>query len=280
MEWWGHAGMFGGGYSTAAQDYINRVIAADVAAGNTLGLEVGVQNAYAVFIDGLIADGLLGTSGGVISQASSVIKAACIMAGAQTVSGCLVPLVGTAPTNNGFTSADYNRKTGLIGNASSKYLDSNRANNADPQNSQHMAVWQSTAPTGDIRAYMGDLSGSNAGRSYFYRFAANAIAFSSRVTSEASTGGVTPPPSSMLGMSRTSSSSYTYRLNSTTYTATATSATPTTGNIHIFRLNRTSGNFVYSDPRLGFYSIGEGLALATLNARLSTLFADLAAAIP
>jgi hypothetical protein len=50
-----------------------------------------------------------------------------------------MPLVGSAPTNNGFIGigTDYVRKTGLVGNGSTKYLDSNRANNADPQNSNH-----------------------------------------------------------------------------------------------------------------------------------------------
>jgi hypothetical protein len=32
--------------------------------------------------------------------------------------------LGTAPTNNNFVDADYNRETGLVGNGSTKYLDS------------------------------------------------------------------------------------------------------------------------------------------------------------
>jgi hypothetical protein len=73
----------------------------------------------------------------------TAIKASCILAGARTLAGALVPLVGTAPTNfDGlFDSGDYNRKTGLIGDGSTKSLDSNRNNNADPQNSKHVSAY-------------------------------------------------------------------------------------------------------------------------------------------
>jgi len=68
------------------------------------------------------------------------------LAGARTLTGALVPLVGTAPTNFNFVSGDYNRETGL-GDASNatKYLNSNRAGNADPQNSRHVAAYASSA---------------------------------------------------------------------------------------------------------------------------------------
>jgi hypothetical protein len=58
----------------------------------------------------------------------TAIKASCILAGARTLAGALVPLAGAAPTNVGpFVSGDYNRKTGLVGDGSTKYLNSNRA---------------------------------------------------------------------------------------------------------------------------------------------------------
>jgi hypothetical protein len=69
------------------------------------------------------------------------IKACCIMAAWDGLDGALYPLKGTAPTNFNFVSGDYNRETGLVGDGSTKYLDSNRNNNADPQNSQHMALY-------------------------------------------------------------------------------------------------------------------------------------------
>jgi len=248
-----------GGYDTDAQAYITAVEAAD---GQSL--ETAVKNAINAFVVGCKADGIW-----------SAIKASCVLAGARTLTGALVPLVGTAPTNNGFVSGDYNRKTGLVGNGSSKYLDSGRANNADPQDSQHLAVYVSTRSGGatSLQGYMGDLTSGQSGLSYLY----------DEVTTSRSgteTVGSLPSNSSFHGISRAASGSYSRRTNGATTTISSTSATPTTGNINIFRLNRTSGNFLYGAHRLAFYSIGESLTLSQLDARLTTLISALTAAIP
>jgi hypothetical protein len=251
----------GGAYDTDAQAYITAVEAAD---GQSL--ETAVKDAIDAFVVGCKADGIW-----------SAIKASCILAGARTLTGALVPLVGAAPTNNGFVSGDYNRETGLVGNGSSKYLDSGRANNADPQNSQHMGVYVSTrgGPAGSLQGYIGDLTSGQNGSSYLYDEVTT-----SRTAAE--TTGSLPVNSSFHGISRNASSSYLRRTNGTTTTITllATSETPTTGNIHVFRLNRTSGNFLYGAHRLAFYSIGESLTLASLDTRITTLMSALSAAIP
>jgi hypothetical protein len=106
-------------FDADAQTYITAVETADGQA-----LETATRYAINNFVIGCKQDGIW-----------SAIKASCILAGARTLSGALVPLVGTAPTNFNFVSGDYNRKTGLVGDKSTKYLDSNRNNNADPQNS-------------------------------------------------------------------------------------------------------------------------------------------------
>ena len=105
----------GGGYDADAQAYITAVETADGQA-----LETAVKDAINAFVVGCKADGIW-----------NAIKASCILAGARTLNGVLVPLAGAAPTNNGFVGAgtDYNRKTGLLGNGSSKWLNSNRNNN-------------------------------------------------------------------------------------------------------------------------------------------------------
>jgi hypothetical protein len=50
-------------YPAYVQDYLDRVTAADVAAGNTSGLEFGVTDGANTFIQDLVNDGLLGVSG-------------------------------------------------------------------------------------------------------------------------------------------------------------------------------------------------------------------------
>jgi hypothetical protein len=94
---------------------------AAVAAADGAPVEVGVATAVDDFFKGCKADGTF-----------SALKAACILCGARTLAGALVPLAGDAPTNNNFVDADYNRETGLIGNGSTKYLDSSRATTTTP----------------------------------------------------------------------------------------------------------------------------------------------------
>jgi hypothetical protein len=108
-------------------DVVAYVLAVESADGQEL--ELGVITAVETFITGCKSDGIWGA-----------IKASCILAGARTLSGALVPLVGTAPTNYNFVSADYNRETGLKGDGATKFLNPNRNNNADPQNSKHIAL--------------------------------------------------------------------------------------------------------------------------------------------
>ena len=265
-----------GGYSAPAQDYINRVIAADVAAGNSSGLETATQDAYAAFIDGMIADGLLGVSAGVIGQGSSILKASCILAGARTVAGCLVPLVGTAPTNNGFVSGDYNRKTGLLGNGTSKALNSNRADNADPQNSHHLAVYITSLTT--LRApdfYIG--VGAGLSSSSLGRFTGSTDHYgrsrSAGVDSlTAATG--------FFGVNRNSSASYVTRNGGSEVSTVEASATPVSAAVTVFARRYDGTISLYSNGRLSFYSIGESLNMALLDARLVTLMSALSAAIP
>lgn len=113
----------------------NTYLAAVQAADGQL-LEPDVRIAVNNFIVGCKTDGIW-----------SAIKASCILAGARTLNGALVPLVGTAPTNFNFVDGDYNRETGLVGDGSTKYLDSNRNNDADPQDSKHISVYASTTAT-------------------------------------------------------------------------------------------------------------------------------------
>jgi hypothetical protein len=200
------------------------------------------------------------------------IKASCILAGARTLTGALVALVGTAPTNVGpFVSGDYNRKTGLVGDGSTKYLDSNRNNNADPQNSKHLTVWRSTAAT--VNGGLLGSSGTTAGHSHLYTGFGDFISRNNAATA-ASQFLTLSPSATFYGASRDSSSNFTVRHGSNNYVATVTSQSPVNANILVFEtVNRTNA-------RIAFYSIGESLDLALLDARVTTLINAFAAAIP
>jgi hypothetical protein len=255
---------FAAGYDPDAQDFINRVIAADVAAGNTSGLEVGVQDAYNTFFVGCKADGTF-----------SALKASCILAGARTLSGALVPLLSSMPTPTpfNFNDANYNRKAGLAGDGSTKYLDSNRANNADPQNSKHLAVFVSTQTSAQNTTLIGQALAT--GSSHLtVNNAAPPTSYAARVNGPgvANIGTLT---TGFVGLNRSASTGFLHRSGGSTSPELASiSATPASGNILVF------GGVNFYAGRLTFYSIGESLSLALLDARVSTLMSALAAAIP
>lgn len=250
------------GYDPDAQTYINAVEAAD---GQTL--ETSVKDAINAFVVGCKSDGIW-----------SAIKAACIMAGARTLLGALKPLVGTAPTNNNFVSGDYDRKTGLVGDASTKYLDSNRNNNADPQDDCHRAIYVTeNTIVASVIGHMG--SGvTEAGRSNIGHASSDGTGVFFRANNSTSyfIGSDDRSGTQIWGVSRSAGASYTVRYKQTNYTASIASETPQDANIKIFW--RGSGN--YSPSRLSFYSIGEALDLALLDSRVSTLMTAIGAAIP
>lgn len=243
-------------------DAIQYVAAVEAADGQALEYEVAC--AINDFVVGCKTDGIW-----------DAIKASCILAGARTLSGALVPLAGTAPTNYNFVAGDYNRKTGLAGDGSTKYLDSNRNNNSDPQNSVHQSIWISSPPSsGGARVYIG-AGVVDSGTTHIVRGTPGEFATRNRNSSARSTG--SSVVTGFAGHSRSASNTYTIRANSVDNPATVTSQIPFNGNVFVFATNPAS---VYSDARLAFYSIGESLDLALLDNRVTTLMTDIGAAIP
>jgi hypothetical protein len=249
-------------------DALNYITAVENADGQIL--ETEVRDAIDSFVVGCKADGIW-----------SAIKASCILAGARTLAGALVPLVGTAPTNIGpFVSGDYNRKTGLKGNAGAKYLNSNRANNADPQNNHHLSVYATQIVFADQRGLIGNGRFSNGG-SYITMTAnvGNPLRMASRCNTnavvdrsgEAQTNG-------FKGISRSVGASVVTRTSSTNLTSTQASVTPVSESILVFAVLASSSYTTAS--RLAFYSIGESLDLASLDTRVTTLINAFAAVIP
>jgi hypothetical protein len=246
--------------------YIAAVQAADESASPGIGaLEIGTVKAIDDFVTGCKSDGIW-----------LAIKASCILAGARTLAGALVPLVGTAPTNVGglFVAGDYNRKTGLEGDGSTKSLNSNRNNNADPQNSKHIAVRVSTISTTGATSYMGQAITS--GATHLTVEPSNVNTLSVRLNSAIGIGALGTNIAGFIGVSRSSSTVITLRSNNTNtpIITGVDSATPATGNLLIFDgVNK-------SNARLAFYSIGESLNLALLDTRVTALINAFAAAIP
>jgi hypothetical protein len=242
-----------------ANAYILAVEAADGQA-----LETAVRAAINDFVVGCKADGIW-----------AAIKASCILAGARTLTGALVPLAGTAPTNFNFEAGDYDRKTGLVGDGSTKWLDSNRAGNADPLSNYHASTVvtqrQSTGFGSLIASRPAGLVNSSQILDVFTppaRF--QYIDRGSSPINQNTTG------TGFVGMSRLSGN-LTMRFAGSTASASQAAAAQVADNWNIFA--RTEGTQL-ANARLAFYSIGESLDLALLDARVTALINAFAAVIP
>lgn len=239
-----------------AAAYFSRITAAgsSITAAN--------QSAVNAFIVGCKADGIW-----------TAIKSSCLLAGPDDLTGALVPLVGTAPTNVNFVSGDYSRTTGLKGNGVTKHLNSNRNNNADPQNNQHLAVRVTEANTsGGNTSYIGN-GLSEIGCSHIINVAGSfnvrTRCQSTAISDQLSTG------SAIIGtvaVSRNSVSAYNViQQAGVVTTVTVASETPFSQNTVVFGRNLGPS----SDARISYYSIGESLNLALLDARLTTYMSSL-----
>lgn len=259
-------GAAGGSYDPDAAAYFARV---EGASGDNDTLEGAVKDAINAFIVGCKADGIW-----------NAIKASCILAGARTLNGALQPLVGTAPTSFNFLSGDYNRKTGLVGDGSTKYLNSGYFYASGLQDNKHLALWTSTVQTtsGPI-AYAGSSIVANA-RTQIIVLNESLNKISTRCSDETTTTSTSDVNViGFHGVSRSSSASYAGRSAGANRTITSASVSGAENDMFIFARNNSSTT-LWTTARLAFYSIGESLNLALLDARVTTLMNAFDSAIP
>ena len=219
-------------------------------------LESGVRTAISDFVVGCKTDGIW-----------DAIKASCILAGARTLDGALVPLVGGAPTNFNFVSGDYDRETGLVGDGSTKYLGSSRNNTEDPQDNTHHAVYASIVDSGSTGRYI-EAGGFRYIESRSGELTTRVNDTTSAVTSSSNNAG-------FIGVSRSSLASYILRASGSDSTKVVTSNQYPTNEVTVFGSGSNK-----SSSRIAFYSIGEPLDLAALDTRVSNLITAIGAAIP
>jgi hypothetical protein len=164
-----------------------------------------------------------------------------------------------------------------VGDGSTKYLNSNRNNNADPQNSNHNAIYVFTADTSGNKIYIGaGVDTNEAGTTNLGVLGTGDMFFRNRnsgatsITAASSTTG-------FVGTSRLNAGNYTIRRIGNDTNAVVTSQVPYNGSVFVFA---TTNGIIPTNARLAFYSIGESLDLALLDTRVTTLVNAFAAAIP
>ena len=251
---------------TYDEDAGNYIQAVEGPSGDNQALEPATRKAINNFVIGCKQDGIW-----------TAIKASCILSGARTLAGALQPLVGTAPTNVGglFVSGDYNRKTGLVGDGSTKYLDSNRNATADPQDNRHFSVYTSITDTGSAKSFIAARTTGSVGNAFmdrndpFVRVTNNGAISSYNI----------PTQPGIYGSSRAASSGHNVKLpgSAPVFFADVSNA-PLSASFTIFA--RDSGASGFAAHRLAFYSIGESLDLALLDARVTDLINAFAVTIP
>jgi hypothetical protein len=249
-------------FDSDALAYINAVEDADIQE-----LEDSIKIAINDFVIGCKDDGIW-----------DAIKASCILAGARTLLGALVPLKGSAPTSFNFVSGDYNRKTGLKGDGINKSIDTNTAHNIASQNNAHASIYASFLPTNTQGSYIYVTSGSVTGIGYDAGISGSLRS----VWIIHDTGSAVPrfddSVTGFKGVSRNSSANFIRRTggSSTTVTRAASATAPSTGDFFVFG---RATNTLYTDARMSFYSIGDSIDLALLDSRVTTLINAYDAAI-
>ena len=238
-----------------AQTYLRAVEAAD---GSPL--EVSTTIAINAFVVGCKTDGIW-----------NAIKASCILAGARTLAGALVPLVGTAPTPFAFLPADYDRKTGLVGNGSTKYINTNATDSTSfaGQNDFHLSVRIETTGSAGASStptfLAGSLSTDLSLTSSLGRFNGQLYARNRNTTTNfyaTATG--------LFGCTRSNSSSVSTFVGNQSYNETTSSQSVSDAPLLVYTRLASDGP-TFSNSRLSFYSFGSSINLGLLSSRLSAL---------
>lgn len=269
-------------YKYFVEEYLGRVRTADLGAGNSLWLERSVTDAISVLLEGLVSDGLLGLAGTppILSASASLIKCGCLIMGARTLPGALVPLASNmpAPTNYNFVSADYDRKTGLIGNGTTKYLNTGHNMNSVGLDDQSFSVYVTALPTTGIAIGGGGIDG-NGSTNITYSSATTTTTTRSRTQVASSAVGV--PTTPFFGISRSAAASYTRRISGASTVISTPSQTLMNRDITLFALGYVGQPVsIYANPRIAFYHGGRAFDTAILEARITTFANAIAAAIP
>jgi hypothetical protein len=244
-------------------DALSYITSVETADGQSL--EAGVRTAINSFVVGCKADGIWNS-----------IMSSCILAGARTLNGALVPLAGSAPSNINFVAGDYNRLQ-LTG-GTSKYLNSNRLDDSINQNDFHLSVWQAQQVPSGSRTSIGVQRSSpyytssilHSGSNLFAR-TRNSNSTLTAISDAASIG--------IFGTSRNNSSTYNIKTPNFAQAASVNSTTPLNLPYYVFSGNNNGVALTSYHGALSFYSIGNSVDLGMLNARVSALLTAIQGAI-
>lgn len=208
------------------------------------------------------------------------------------LNACLVPLYrgqslsgtqlgGTTDTNNNFVAGDYaetGASGGLVGNGTTKFLDTGLALDALPTvATMHLATWIRAGAVTNVQRLIGAIN--SAATQQFYQ--------DRRPTANGGDNGIiggtggagdgvagSDATNVMFLHSRTSSTAMTFYKNGVAQATQTANITPAAfaSNIFVFCENRQgTGAITFANRRLAFYSIGDGMTASQITAFYNAL---------
>ena len=189
------------------------------------------------------------------------------------IQGITVPLRNgmTVLTQNNFVAADLDQLTGLLGDASTKSINTNWDHGTSSQDDFSVSVYPTTTTT------TGYLFGAGrSGVSGISNMSAAANCRNHAITQKS--GYSNSLAGNISGSSRSSSTGFNVRSAGTDFAATVTSEAPLSRNLFVFSrtLDGSDTAETLTDARLATYHAGPALNLATLEGLQATLLAEVA----
>jgi hypothetical protein len=202
--------------------------------------------------------------------------ACCILAGARTLAGALVPLVGPAPTGVNLVAGDYNRQR-IMPDGSTKSIAFNYDNDTPAQNSRHIFCWAhaSYTPIGAFRFIVGtqSVASGHSGVGYDSANRIRAISSGAGLMALVTTN---PLPAGGLGAFRSGADDGAHVIGSVvTPVAGNPSAAPAAAGYSLWGAGSNGAAVPAS-----LYSAGAYIDPAELTSRTAALVSALAAALP
>jgi len=180
-----------------------------------------------------------------------------------------------SPVGNGFVEGDYGRTAGLTGDGTS-YIDSGRANDADPQNDKHVSVYASNAGT-LYKIYIGSLSSTPS--QTLTQLSRLDATRANGVVNGAAAQTLSALPDGFFGITRSSASSQNARIDGATTEGLIASNGNNSLNLFVFARNTNGTASEFIDATIAFYSIGTSLSLADLDTAVTNLITAIGEAL-
>ena len=185
-------------------------------------------------------------------------------------------------TGHNFVQSDYDRRTGLKGDGTSKWIRTPRVNNIFAQNNHHRAAWVSSVGTGPIFAGGVNQAGSTY-VDWIPGYGGIRHGFTTNVKTVSGQDALTSS-GAFVGFNRSNASNYQYIVPGASGTVNEASLAPWMEPVEILGASiEQSVNYAVvsrGTHRLAFYSHGSSLDLDKLKYRVTLLVSAIQAAIP